>query len=429
MPPTRLTTRYVRELTDEIPPQRDTDFADIVLPRFGLRVKPPTAPGKPWAASYYVRYVAAGVPRRHTIGDARTIDLDEARKAARAQLAIVDTGGDPVRDKATARAAWTVRRLGDSYLASSEFLRKTEKTRLCDRATITNHIVHHLGRERLEAIDVPMVRRLIRKIESDIRTNSRRRRLGGAGAARKTVRILSAMLTWAVGEGQLARNPIIGNLRLDGDGMRETVITKPEEYAHLLATMDRLVDSGALRHQSRAFIVAAATTGMRRSELQHLTWGQIDLAERRITLHESKGARLARSGPKIERISLPPIAAMALQQIRPEDAEPNEPVFRPQRGERIAINRDWNKVRDAAGLPKTFVLHSLRHSVGTAGIIAGLSTVEVQRLLRHRNLSTTSKYVHFADEARLADRATAHLFPEPQAPAEPVRLPRRRALP
>jgi integrase len=427
MPTTRLTSRYVRELADEILPQRDTDYSDIVLPRFGLRVKPPTAPGKPWSASYYVRYVADGVPRRHTIGDARTMDLDAARRAARAQLAIVDTGGDPVRNKATARAAWTVRRLSDAYLASSEFLRKTEKTRGTDRATITNQITHHLGREKLEAVDVPMVRRLIRKVETDSRLNARHRRLGGAGAARKAVRVLSAMLTWAVGEGQLARNPIIGNLRLDGDGMRETVITKPEDYARLLAVMDQLVGDGLLRPQSRSFIVTAAATGLRRSELQRLTWGQVDLAERRITLHESKGARLARSGPKTERVSLPPIAAAALQQIRPEAAESDEPVFRPQRGERIAINRDWNKIRDAAGLPKTLVLHSLRHSIGTAGILAGMSTAEVSRLLRHRNLAVTGRYVHLADQVRLQDRATAHLFPEPQAAAEPTRLPRRRA--
>jgi integrase len=53
----------------------------------------------------------------------------------------------------------------------------------------------------------------------------------------------------------------------------------------------------------RAFFLVAALTGMRRSELQKLTWGQVDLAQRRITLPKSKGARLSKRGPKLETIS------------------------------------------------------------------------------------------------------------------------------
>jgi hypothetical protein len=90
--------------------------------------------------------------------------------------------------------------------------------------------------------------------------------MGGLGAARKVTRILSSALTWAVGQGELPTNRIIGNLRLDGDGSRETVITEPQQYVDLLATMDRLVAAGALRQQSRAFILTAALTGMRRGE-------------------------------------------------------------------------------------------------------------------------------------------------------------------
>jgi site-specific recombinase XerD len=54
-------------------------------------------------------------------------------------------------------------------------------------------------------------------------------------------------------------------------------------------------------------------------------------------------------------------------------------------------------------------------------VIAGLSQPEVQRLLRHRNVSVTSRYIHLAErQVRLQDRATAHFDPEP------VELSRRR---
>jgi site-specific recombinase XerD len=74
-------------------------------------------------------------------------------------------------------------------------------------------------------------------------------------------------------------------------------------------------------------------------------------------------------------------------------------------------------VRDAAGLPPDLTLHGLRHSIGTVSVIAGLSAPEVQKLLRHRNISTTARYVHLAEavESRLQDRATAHLLPDPTA--------------
>lgn len=410
----RLTAALVRELTQEQAPTKETVIFDTVLPRFALRLKPPR-PSQPerWAGWYFVRYVGPdGRERKCRVGSPATMDLDVARKAARAALRRADEGGDPAADKAAARAAWTVREAVEAYLASPDFQRKSDKTRLCDAATLTNHVVHRLANEKLNSLDVPAVKRLARAVEHDTRYNNRKRRLGGSGAARKTVRVLSAVLTWVVGEGRLAGNPIIGNLRLDGDGVRETVLTEPSQYAALLQAMDELVASGKLRLQSRAFLIVAAFTGMRRDELRKLRWDQVDLSERRITLRDTKGARLARGGVKTESVSLPPIATAALAGIRPDDAAPEERVFVPVRGDVIEINRTWTLVRSAAGLPADLALHGLRHSVGTVAIMAGMSLPEVQRLLRHRSVGTTSRYVHLADRARLQDRAMAAMAPQ-----------------
>jgi site-specific recombinase XerD len=46
--------------------------------------------------------------------------------------------------------------------------------------------------------------------------------------------------------------------------------------------------------------------------------------------------------------------------------------------------------------------------------MAGLSLPEVQRLLRHRNITTVQKYIHLADRARLQDRAMAAVAPQPE---------------
>jgi integrase len=415
----KLTAALVRQLTGEAAPGKELVVFDLDLRRFALRLKPS---GAAW---YFIRYVAPdGRERKYRIGSPSTMTLDEARKAARTVLRRVDEGNDPAADKIALRAAWTVRATIEAYLASPEFARKSDKTRVCDAATLRNHVAYRFGNEKLDSIDVPAVRRLVRAVEHDTRTNSRKRRLGGTGAARKVVRVFSAVLTWAVGEGRLPGNPIVGNLRLAGDGTRETVLTEPAQYAALLETMDRLVAEGELRAQSRAFLIVAAFTGMRRGELRTLRWGRVDLGERRITLTGSKGARLARNGQKTESISLPPIAAAALAGIRPEDAGPEEQVFVPLRGAVIEVNRDWVRVREAAGLPKDLTLHGLRHSVGTVAVMAGMSLPEVQKLLRHRTVTTTTKYIHLADRARLQDRAMAAMLPE-DAGAEVVKFKRQ----
>lgn len=176
--------------------------------------------------------------------------------------------------------------------------------------------------------------------------------------------------------------------------------------------MDVMVAERRLRPLVRALVVVIAATGMRRNEARTLWWGDVDLDARRITLRSPKGAKLARKGPDIETVSLPPVAATALAAVRPHDAQPDDPVFAPARGKLMAVNHDWGRIREEASLPVGLVLHSLRHSIGTAGILAGMSTAEVGKMLRHRNLSVTQRYVHLAEasRSRLQDRAADFLL-------------------
>jgi integrase len=429
----KLTPAFVRRIATEAPPTKEVVYADQSIPRHSIRVRPPTQPGKPWPVESRIRYTLPGGRRVWlTTGNPRTMSLDALRVAARAALAIVDGGADPAAARAARRAEWTVRDLWGAYSRSPEFGRLMPLTRRIVTAQFTLHIVARIGNELLTAIDVPTIRRLIRAIHEDARTNVRKRKLGGPGAARKAVRVLSSALSWAVAEGELGRNPLRGAMRLSGDGVREAVITQPEEYARLFATLDRMVADGRLRPTVRAFLICSALTGLRRGELQTLRWEQVDLSQRRIVLHDAKGAKLAKRGLRRETLSLPSLAAVTLAEIRPPDAQPTDQVFPSQQGRLIEVNRAWVKVRREAGLPPDLTLHGLRHSLGTSAVLSGLSGPEVQALLRHRTVGTTSRYLHLAEQisVRLQDRATArlteHLDGSPP-PATIHPLPRRRA--
>jgi integrase len=411
----------------ERPPGAPAWFRDQDIPRHYLYVRPPGAPGQPWPADCRVRFTLPDGRRRWMVtGNPRTMDLPALRAAARAVLAIVDAGGDPAAERASRRAVWTVNTMWEHYRASPEFARCT----LASRAAITSgfvaHILPRLGTQLLNRIDVPAARRLMHAITMDTRTFRRGLRLGGAGAARKTMHTLTAALSWAVGEGAIERNPLKGTLRIGSGGVRETVITTPEEYARLFTAMDTMVAAGKLRPIVRAFIVVAALTGARRSELQTLTWGQVDLAARRITLADTKGGKLAkRAGVRTESMSMPPLAVAALAALKPEHARPEELVFPPTRGERLCLTWAWRRIRTVANLPPDLALHGLRHSIGTAAVLAGLTAPEVQAMLRHRNIGTSAKYIHLADQhrARLQDRVVATLIPNTTPAAEVHKLP------
>jgi hypothetical protein len=292
---TKITAALVRRLLDN-PPAKDTSIFDTALPRFALRIKPVRRAGAKPAALFFIRYTApGGIERCMKIADPDTMSLDEARRAAKSKLALVDAGRDPKKDLDDARAAPTIKQIADAYLQSPEFAQKAAKVQANDRARIESHIVYRIGGEKANAITASAARRLYQQIANDTRQNKRKRQLGGDGAARKVIRLLAAMLRWAVANEKISTLPFsLRDLNLDGDGSREAVITSPEEYTRLFSTMSDMVAAGTLRPEMKAFFILVASTGLRRSEAQTLRWSQVNLDRRQITLTATKSAKLAK---------------------------------------------------------------------------------------------------------------------------------------
>lgn len=76
---------------------------------------------------------------------------------------------------------------------------------------------------------------------------------------------------------------------------------------------------------------------------------------------------------------------------------PNPPTGKPY----VSIFYSWDTARKAAGLPDLRV-HDLRHSFASFLVNAGRSIYEVQELLGHSDIRTTSRYAHLSRE-RLFD--------------------------
>jgi integrase len=69
----------------------------------------------------------------------------------------------------------------------------------------------------------------------------------------------------------------------------------------------------------------------------------------------------------------------------------------PNRG---TLMRRFNKARDAAGLPREFTFHVLRHIFVSNALASGVPITDVSRWLGHASINTTmSIYGHLVDDA------------------------------
>jgi integrase len=159
---------------------------------------------------------------------------------------------------------------------------------------------------------------------------------------------------------------------------------------------------GALPPKVRDIVLAAALSGMRRSELVGLKWPQVDLATRWITLMRTKSNR-------VRRVPMNDALVTILGAIdRPKNGEGW--VFRlPVRAANaVGVTRDDESRRrdyvsrtfkDAVRAAKIQDLrfHDLRHDFATRVRRSGAGIDVIAMLLGHSTLAMATRYAHIED--------------------------------
>ena len=385
-------------------------YWDDEIAGFGLVVQPSGS------KSYCYQFrTAEGRSRRGTLGKpSETFTPTRAREKAKGWRRIIEDGGDPLEDKRQAREALTMADLFDKYLESPRFSEKAESTRAIDRGRITRHLVPTVGRVFVHKLTTDAARLAFAKIRDgktacNVKTGryGRARVTGGEGTARSAIRLLRAVFAWAIDEGYATENPA-ANVKVGTDGERDVILSSAEEYKRLFRTMQTLEDEQKIRQPVADAIRVIALTGARRQEIASLIWRHVDLANGQIVLPATRHKTGGKTGKP--RIITLPAAAQAIIARQPE-GEPDSFVFRPAKGKgALGLSKVWReKIRDAAELPEGIGLHGLRHSLATGMAMAGAQAAEIMVTLGHRQLSTTQRYIHAAQDARtsLAERAAA----------------------
>lgn len=163
--------------------------------------------------------------------------------------------------------------------------------------------------------------------------------------------------------------------------------------------------SRTIRPNHRTLLLTAYAAGLRVSEVVALQLSDIDAERGVLRVRQGKGAR--------DRTTLlsPRLLEALRAYWRQERPEPWLFPSRDRRGHLCAgaAKHLYAKAKQRAGIEKAGGLHTLRHTFATRLLEAGVNLHTLQRLLGHKSLRSTTRYLHLIAPAQEA----ARIVPEP----------------
>jgi integrase len=345
--------------------------------------------------------------RRLTLGSTATLTPDEARRAAREQLAGVRLGSDPTGQRRADRAIPTLSQLIDAYMSDEVKPKRAKGTAALYGIYFDKHVKGALGSRKATEITYNDVARLHRQIGSDRKPT-----------ANRVVKALSGVFGYGSKRGKTPAglNPTKGIELFSEEGHERYLTT--DEMQRLGAALHEgetfglpwQIDETTLnaKHAPKAenrlevlspYVTGAIRllmfTGCRLREILHLRWEDIDPERGLLFLPTSKTGKktIVLNAPALEVLTTLPRAGAYVV----AGTDPEKP--------RADIKRPWARITQRAGLAGVRI-HDLRHSFASIGAGAGMGLPLVGKLLGHAQSSTTAKYAHLdADPLRRAVEA------------------------
>jgi len=158
-------------------------------------------------------------------------------------------------------------------------------------------------------------------------------------------------------------------------------------------------------------VVLTLSTGMRQGEILKLRWPDVDLANGRIILHETKNGErrvVPLLGHALELLKAKDKARRE-EKVRRIDTDLLFPGRNPQKP--VFIRAPWLEAVKAAGI-EDLKFHDLRHSAASYMLMSGASLGEIAELLGHKTLQMVKRYSHLSEShaAGVVGRMNARIF-------------------
>lgn len=191
------------------------------------------------------------------------------------------------------------------------------------------------------------------------------------------------------------------------------VFLTEEEWEKLLDTTAR---TSRYKERDVCIILFLLNLGLRRGEIEALSIGDVKLTKK----EKDSFIHIYGKGRKERNIPLNATcieAYRAYMAVRPHAAteEDAKALFLSNRGKRMTASAIYKMIKHMAkeaGLSSEVTTHSLRHTFGTNSIKLGTIN-QVQKLMGHESITTTTIYTHISDEG-LTDIINANPANQPR---------------
>jgi site-specific recombinase XerD len=383
-----------------VPTQRPVEHRDTRLKGLVLRVTP--GGSKSWYCEF-----ARG--KRVWLGRAHVLGVAEARESARAILAEVFQGIDPIEArKPKAEMPTFGAYLDGDYADWAKSSQKAHAQNLNRLKTAFKALLKK-PLDKITALDVERWR--AKEVERGLSNQTINRDIAS----------IKACFNRAVDWGILPANPLakVRKARVD-DCLKVRYLSEAEEARLRTAIEEREERRRAERDTAnrwraergyvllpslrdavftdhvKPLILLSINTGCRRGELFDLAWANVNL-DRRILTVTGATAKSRRT----RHIPLNREATSVLLNWRAQSEDTSGLVFVNEQGERFdRANSSWRRLLKDAQITE-FRWHDMRHHFASRLAMGGVDLNTIRELLGHSDYTMTLRYAHLAPEFKL----------------------------
>ncbi|HCE6056573.1 TPA: site-specific integrase [Pseudomonas aeruginosa] len=359
--------------------------------------------------AYVVRW---GRAKKRTLGRVGILTLDQARKEALQYLAEAREHGEPLAVTQGRRSAnsLTLRDfIDDHYLPwMATNLKSADKTlNLLNVgfASIMGKRLNEISQRDLESQRMAW----LKAGNTDSTANRKMASMRGA---------LSRAIEW----GFLTEHPMTRLKQLKTDRKGRIRYLQPDEEARLRQALDDRQETIQAERDSankwreerhkellpdlkevtfpdhlKPLVLLSLNTGMRRGEVFNLTWTDIDLKNKLITVEGDT----SKSG-QTRHIPMNKETVATIEGWRKQHPRNSGYVFPGKDGKRLDnVKKSWDGLLKLARI-ESFRWHDLRHTFASKLVMAGVPLNTVRDLLGHSDLAMTLRYAHLAPDSKAA---------------------------
>lgn len=396
-----MRTVLTQAVIEKLPvPVKVEEYRDMRLKGLVLRVNPSGV------QSFYCEYARG---KRVWLGRADALGLAEARESARAILADVYRGIDPIAARKPKKDMPTLRDfLDDDYATWARATQKAHAQNLNRLATAFKAL---LDKRLDEVTGLDVERWRAGEIARGLSLETINRDIASIKA------VFNRAVDWEV----IAASPLAKVKKSRTDDCRKVRFLSDDEETRLRAELDareerRRAERDSANHwrsergyvllpslrplaytdHLKPMVLLSINTGARRGELFDLTWENVDL-DRRILTVTGATAKSRRT----RHIPLNREATRVLQGWREQSPTREGLVFVNDDGERFdRVNSSWRRLLKNASIAQ-FRWHDMRHHFASRLVMGGIDLNTVRELLGHSDYAMTLRYAHLAPEHKL----------------------------